>query len=1045
MLTGFQLDDNTALEDFTFGEVVIEAGDYWLGYEDDENSFGSGLSSGGDIVVLADPAGNMLIVDAGPSVGDLSVSYDAEGVGCYTLPTPGEANASCGTPGCTDELACNYSAEADTDDSSCTYADGITDCDGNCINDADNDGICDENEDPEVPLCELGVVYVSESHTSGDPEDYIEIYNSGATCMLTGFQLDDNTALEDFTFGEVIIEAGGYWLGYEDDENSFGSGLSSGGDIVVLADPAGNVLIVDAGPSVGNLSVSYDAEGVGCYTTPTPGEANAACGTLGCTDELACNYNPDAVADDSSCTYSDGITDCDGNCINDADGDGICDENEDVEGCTDPAAENFNPNATVENGSCWLSNVSAEVSGSYQTGIWDAGAAEIVDYHPGTQRLFFVNAAEASVQALDMSNPDSLTFLFAMDATEFGASANGLVVFDDYVAVAIEAAEVGVTGNVVIYDVDGNFVSSSPAGFLPDAITISNNGMTLAVSNEGQPNDTYTIDPVGSVTLVDVSNPQTPVSTQVGFESITSDMLDESVRIFGPGASIAQDLEPEYAAFNSSDSKLYVSCQENNCMVVIDMATQSVEDIWGLGFKDHSLPENALDVSNEDGMINIANWPIKGMYQPDAIHAYEAGGVEYLVLANEGDARDYDSWSEEDRVKDLLLDSIAFPDAVTLQLDENLGRLKTTTTMGDTDGDGDYDEIYSYGARSFSIFTTNGELVYDSGDDFEQITAELLPLDFNSTNDSNGSFDNRSDDKGPEPEGIDIGTMNGRTYAFIGLERVSGVMVYDITDPAAPEYERYLSNRDFSVPDGDLVADPGAAGDLGPEGLVFVSAEDSPNGIPYLVTSNEISGTLTAYALDSSAEYQPCSLDNVYISEGHTSGEPEDYIELYNDGDYPCSLEGFMLDDNTELTDLTFEDVIIEAGGYWLGYEDAEGSFGSGLSSGGDIIVLGDPNGDIRMVTLMPSLGEYSQSFDYYGNGCYTVPTPGEANEPCEDTGVYTLDDLGCTYEGACNYDPTALFDDGSCVYLEGDLNGDGYVTSSDLLDFLANFAQSCD
>lgn len=900
----------------------------------------------------------------------------------------------------------------------------------------------------ELAGCQLGVVYVSEAHTSGEPEDYIELYNSGSEdCSLAGFQLDDNTALEDLTFGDVVIAAGGYWLGYEDAPGSFTSGLSSGGDIVVLADPQGNTLIVEAGPSIGDLSKSYDAEGNGCYTLPTPGAANDACGVVGCMDATACNYDEAAVADDGSCTFSDGILDCAGACINDADGDGVCDENEALEGCTDPTAENYNAQANVDDGSCWTSDLAFELMATHSTGQFDAGAAEIVDYHAGSQRLFYVNASARTVDALDMSDPSNLTLAFTFDATAYGASANGLVVFGDHVAVAIEGNAIDEAGQIVIIDTDGNFVSSAPAGYLPDAVTISHDGMTIAVANEGQPSEDYTYDPVGSTTLIDVTNPASPVATQVSFAGITEAMLDESVRIFGPNASIEQDLEPEYSAFSGDDSKVFVSCQENNCIITIDVATGQVEDIWGLGFKDHMLAGNGLDASNQDGTINIANWPVKGMYMPDAIHSYEVAGQTYIVAANEGDSRDYSGYSEEARVKDVVLDPTAFPNAAELQANENLGRLLITTSMGDTDGDGDFDELYSYGGRSFTIYTAEGDLVYDSGDDFEQTLAQLFPNDFNSTNSGNGSFDNRSDDKGPEPEGIDLGTINGRTYAFIGLERMSGVMVYDITDPSAPVYQRYLSNRDFTVANSALQLDAGAAGDLGPEGLVFIPGANSPDGQDYLVTSNEISGTVTAYALTSSVEAPEvavCQLGVVYVSEAHTSGEPEDYIELFNSGSEDCSLAGFQLDDNTALTDLTFGDVVIAAGGYWIGYEDAEGSFGSGLSSGGDIVVLGNGLGDQLVVTLGGSIGGYSQSFDADGNGCYTDPTPGADNGACKETQLITVDDLGCTYEGACNFDATALFDDGSCVYLPGDLTGNGSVDMLDLLDFLASFTSTC-
>ena len=850
-LEGFMLDDNVALTDFTFGDVILEAGGYWVGYEDEPNSFTSGLGSGGDIVVFADPQGNSLVVELIVSGGTASQSFDAEGNGCYTYPTPGTANTACLTVGCTADDACNFDPDAELDNGSCDYGDGIFACDGfTCLNDADGNGICDELES--VPTCQLGVVYVSEAHTSGEPADYIEIYNSGAEdCLMFGFQLDDNVELADFTFGPVVIEAGGYWLGYEDDPNSFNSGLSSGGDLVVLADPSGNMLIVEAGPSIGNLSKSYDAEGNGCYTNPTPGAANEVCGVVGCTDETACNYNAEATGDDGSCTYSDGILACDGTCFNDADGDGICDENEGLPGCTDATAENFNPQATEDDGSCWESDIDYTLAGSYATGLFDAGAAEIVDYHAGTQRIFAVNAASLNVSVLDASDPNNLTLDFVIDATAYGASANSVAVFGDHVAVAIEAEAVDGLGQVVIFDVNGNYVSSAPAGYWPDALAVSYDGTMIAVANEGQPSDDYSIDPVGSATLIDVTDPANPVAMEIGFESIVEADLPEGTRIFGPNASIAMDLEPEYVAFNATDDKLFINCQENNCMIVASVATGEILDIWSYGFKDHSLVENALDASNQDGTINIAAWPVKGMYMPDGIKSFESNGQTYIITANEGDARDYDTWSEEARIKDLLLDPVAFPNAAELQANENLGRLLTSTVMGDIDGDGDYDELYSYGARSFTIWAEDGTLVFDSGREFADVVSTLFPEDFNSTNSGNDSFDSRSDDKGVEPEGVDVGEINGRMYAFIGLERQSAVLIYDITDPAAPVYQRYLSNRDFNVPNSDIALAAEAAGDLGPEGLKFISAADSPDGVPYLITGNEISGTVTAYALSS--------------------------------------------------------------------------------------------------------------------------------------------------------------------------------------------------
>jgi hypothetical protein len=136
-----------------------------------------------------------------------------------------------------------------------------------------------------VESCILGDVYVSEGHTSGDPDDYIELYNSGdEDCSLKGFQLDDSEELDDLTFGDVIIPAGGYWLGYEDADSSFSSGLSGSGDLIVFADSTGSSLIVELNQTEEmdgiSLSQSFDADGNGCYTSPTPGLMNGECVTL---------------------------------------------------------------------------------------------------------------------------------------------------------------------------------------------------------------------------------------------------------------------------------------------------------------------------------------------------------------------------------------------------------------------------------------------------------------------------------------------------------------------------------------------------------------------------------------------------------------------------------------------------------------------------------------------------------------------------------------------------------------------------------------------
>ncbi len=256
---------------------------------------------------------------------------------------------------------------------------------------------------------------------------------------------------------------------------------------------------------------------------------------------------------------------------------------------------------------------------------------------------------------------------------------------------------------------------------------------------------------------------------------------------------------------------------------------------------------NGLDASDQDKKINIGQWPVKGMYQPDAIASCRVGAHTFLVTANEGDAREYDEFGEALRIDsdEVMLDPAKFPSDAVLKNSANLSRLNITNTLGRDPDTGLYEELFAFGARSFSIWSDSGKLVFDSRDALELITAEAYPSNFNASN-TNNTFDNRSDDKGPEPEGVVIGKVFGKPYAFIGLERIGGVVVYDVSDPMAPRFVQYANNRDFTA-----APDTPAAGDLGPEGLVFISAQDSPNGRPLVVTGNEISGTTTIYEIRS--------------------------------------------------------------------------------------------------------------------------------------------------------------------------------------------------
>lgn len=485
--------------------------------------------------------------------------------------------------------------------------------------------------------------------------------------------------------------------------------------------------------------------------------------------------------------------------------------------------------------------------GTYKTGIFDEGAAEICAYDKMSKKLAVVNADNNTVDILDITDPTNPTLLTEISLIPYGDGVNSVAVHNGILAVAVEAEPKQDPGKAVFFDMEGNYINDVTAGSLPDMICFTPDGNKVLTANEGEPNDDYTVDPFGTVSIIDISGgienlTQNEVTT-LDFSQYNGATLDSSIRIFGPGATVAQDLEPEYITVSEDSQKAWVAIQENNALAIIDLNSLNIISLKGLGFKEFSLEGNGIDASNKAADIDIKTWPAYGMYQPDAIVSFMIGDNTYIMSANEGDARDYDGYSEEERVEDLTLNPAVFPNAANLQNEDSLGRLKITTANGDYNDDGQYEGIYSYGARSFSIWNENGELVFDTGDEIEQITAAQYPENFNSNNDENDSFKSRSDDKGPEPEAVEIGIINDITYAFIGLERIGGVMMYDVSDPTAPEFIVYANNRDFEAT--NILE----AGDLGPEDIVFIHKEDAPADKHLIAVSNEVSGTVSIFEI----------------------------------------------------------------------------------------------------------------------------------------------------------------------------------------------------
>lgn len=459
------------------------------------------------------------------------------------------------------------------------------------------------------------------------------------------------------------------------------------------------------------------------------------------------------------------------------------------------------------------------------------GAAEISAYDTATMQLFVVNnddvAGNNRIDVLDFSDPTDISLVGSIDLTSFGAGANSVAISQGRLAVAVEAATATDNGVVLVYNTS-TALTGTPTeitvGALPDMVTFSPDGNWILVANEGEPSDDYTIDPEGSVSVIDASGATPSLAGTATFTAFNDDeatLEAAGLRVFGPGATLAQDVEPEYITVSSDSETAYVTLQENNGVAVVDIATNTITEILPLGFKDYTLAGNEIDPSNADGGVfarSGVSFPLFGVYQPDAIASFNLGGIDYLITANEGDSRDYGGFVGESRLADVTLDATVFPEAANLQQDASFGRLNMMLDLGNTDADGDYDAIYSYGARSFSIWDGMGNQIFDSGNDLDNRAIAAGIYD-----------DSRSDDKSVEPEGVVVGTINSSTYAFVGLERVDAVAVYDVTTPSAPSFVSML-----------------AAGDA-PEGLVFIPASESPNDRSLLVVSSEDDGTVRVY------------------------------------------------------------------------------------------------------------------------------------------------------------------------------------------------------
>ena len=550
-------------------------------------------------------------------------------------------------------------------------------------------------------------------------------------------------------------------------------------------------------------------------------------------------------------------------------------------------------------------NVQIDMVGRYTSGMFDQSAAEIVAYHPASGYAYLTNGATGRINAvlirnlLDEPAVDPYTLSNLADRSDavpeqvwvadpylgqrkiMIGGANSLAVHGDLLAVAVENVNKVDKGAVLFYRLnaqgDTDFVKGVLAGALPDMVTFSPDGRYVLVANEGEPSGDYLIDPEGSVSVIPVTRGiPDDLAIQLNFNGFDDNFHPDIITGNNPDPGytrLSQDLEPEYITVAPDSRTAFVSLQENNALAKISLSsTPRITGLFPLGFKDHGLAGNSLDANKDDEIAVLANYNgLFGTYHPDTIASYQVNGRTFVVTANEGDGREYFSaaeteadcrgplpmgqydWDDDDGCL-VYTDETEIGDvqlAAMLTGMDDIGDLKINKTLGDDNGDGVYERVYAYGARSFAIFDDVGDLVFDSGDLIERVTADRFGAYFNTTNDEL-AVDDRSDNKGPEPEALTLGQLGARTLAFVGLERMGGFMTFDITDPEAVQFVAYTNHRNYdaavATEDGEVTdATLAQAGDLAPEGMQFVPASQSPTGVALLLVANEVSGTLSVY------------------------------------------------------------------------------------------------------------------------------------------------------------------------------------------------------
>ena len=502
------------------------------------------------------------------------------------------------------------------------------------------------------------------------------------------------------------------------------------------------------------------------------------------------------------------------------------------------------------------------------------GSAEIATFHAGSKRIFATNGVKNSIDVFDISDVANPTKVASVSLAPYGNDVTSVAAGKDVVVAVVNVSDkfsaTGVptttNGKIVVFDTDGKVLSAPDVlGVLPDSVTFAPDGTTALVAIEGQPvcakDDPATTekesadyskasDPVGGVSVVDLTDPTAPVVRFAGFDKFTvAQMRAKGIAVSAVVNDVSKDFEPEFVT--AVDNKTaYVTIQEANAIGKLNIKTATFESV-SRAFEGN-LSKVARDTSDKDSGAGPRTYKnVVAASQPDAIAGFKFGYGNYYLTANEGDAREYTCLNDDLRAASLKVDPRRFPDWKAMSATTALGRAKVNPNIGDRDGDGDIDTIHLRGANSTTMYH-NGAFVWDSADLLDQIqTSAFGVANINgahslSADKSTMNYvgQDRSDDKGSEPEGVAVGMVGERRIAILGLERMTALVVFDITDPRAPVFQEWLQMLPTKATPAKDVKH------WSPEGIVFVPADKSPSGKALIITSYELSGSLSIHEIE---------------------------------------------------------------------------------------------------------------------------------------------------------------------------------------------------